>query len=209
MRSLVAYECGAVGPGKDCGYENVYLKAITGFPMAMEGKSAACAHLSPLGNIAAATADTWSNESVQNIKLLGGMAPTISLEQLAYDCRLFNLAIDDGREKANMLRDWLVRSDARSTRRHTSSPPPPRSKSAKAIVAAPDAYTASKAAANHDQPASQRPQRRRTEISRPRTPLAGYYRWALADLPEKEGDFISQQMGLLASDKFIPAEYGL
>ena len=70
VRTLVCYECGAVGPGKDCGYENPILKAITGYPMAMEGKTAACAHLSPLGNIAAASCDTWSNESVQNIKLL-------------------------------------------------------------------------------------------------------------------------------------------
>jgi hypothetical protein len=61
-RSLVAYERGAVGPGKDCAYENVYLKAITGHPMAMEGAEAACAHLSPLGNIAKATADLWSND---------------------------------------------------------------------------------------------------------------------------------------------------
>jgi len=50
VRALVAHECGAVGPGKDCAYENPYLKAITGFPMAMEGKTAACAHLSPVGN---------------------------------------------------------------------------------------------------------------------------------------------------------------
>jgi hypothetical protein len=28
-------------PGKDCGYENPILKAITGFPMAMEGKTSA------------------------------------------------------------------------------------------------------------------------------------------------------------------------
>ena len=76
VRSLVAYECGAVGPGKDCGYENPFLKAITGYPMAMEGKTSACAHLSPVGNVAAATCDTWSNESVQNFKLLGGMAPS-------------------------------------------------------------------------------------------------------------------------------------
>ena len=41
VRSLVAYECGAVGPGKDCGYENPILKAITGLPMAMEGKTSA------------------------------------------------------------------------------------------------------------------------------------------------------------------------
>ncbi|MDD5705453.1 MAG: methyltransferase MtaB domain-containing protein, partial [Kiritimatiellae bacterium] len=110
VRSLVAYECGAMGPGKDCGYENVFLKAITGYPMAMEGKTAACAHLSPVGNIAAACCDTWSNESVQHLKLLGGMAPTCYLEQLIYDCRLMNVAPADG--GARRLRDWLVRSDA-------------------------------------------------------------------------------------------------
>jgi len=108
-RSLVAYEQGAVGPGKDCGYENPFLKAITGFPMAMEGKSAACAHLSPVGNVALAAADLWSNESVQNVKLLGGMAPTISVEQLLYDCRLLNQARADKGD--SQLRDWLARSD--------------------------------------------------------------------------------------------------
>jgi methanol---5-hydroxybenzimidazolylcobamide Co-methyltransferase len=108
-RSLVAYEQGAVGPGKDCGYENPFLKAITGFPMSMEGKSAACAHASPLGNISSAFCDLWSNESVQNIKLLGGMAPTVFLESLAYDCRLMNQASNG---KALMLRDLMVESDA-------------------------------------------------------------------------------------------------
>src|SRR6516165_694687 len=112
VRSLVAYECCAVGPGKDCGYENIYLKAITGFPMAMEGKSAACAHLSPIGNIAAAACDTWSNESVQNIKLLGGMAPTCYVEQLIYDCRLMNQALAEGPQAALQLRQWMVDSDA-------------------------------------------------------------------------------------------------
>ncbi len=96
VRSLVAYERGAIGPGKDCGYENPFLKAITGFPMSMEGKSAVCAHTSPLGNIAAATCNLWSNESVQNIKLLGGYAPIVSLEQLIYDCRLMNVATKTG-----------------------------------------------------------------------------------------------------------------
>jgi methanol---5-hydroxybenzimidazolylcobamide Co-methyltransferase len=111
VRTLVGYECGAVGPGKDCGYENPILKAITGFPMAMEGKTSACAHFSPLGNIAAATCDTWSNESVQNIKLLGGMAPTCYLEQLIYDCRLMNEALADGRDAALLYRKWMVNSD--------------------------------------------------------------------------------------------------
>ena len=113
VRSLVAYEAGAVGPSKDCAYEGPYIKAITGYPIAMEGKSAACAHFSPLGNIAAAVADLWSNESVQNVKLLAGMAPTVSIEQLAYDCRLMNTASQDGRESALKLRDWFVGSDSR------------------------------------------------------------------------------------------------
>ena len=112
VRSLVAYECGAVGPGKDCGYENVILKAITGCPMSMEGKTAACAHLSPMGNLAAAPADLWSNESVQNIKLLGGMAPTCYLEQLVYDCRLMNQARRQGDATALQLRNLMVESDA-------------------------------------------------------------------------------------------------
>ncbi|HDK35907.1 MAG TPA: hypothetical protein ENG82_03275, partial [Bacteroidetes bacterium] len=89
-RSLAAYEHGAVGPSKDCAYEGPILKAITGYPISMEGKSACCAHFSPLGNIAGAVTDLWSNESVQNIRLLSGNAPAAFLELLAYDCRLFN-----------------------------------------------------------------------------------------------------------------------
>lgn len=112
VRSLTALEEGAIGPHKDCGYEGVFIKAITGTPIAMEGKSSACAHLSPLGNIAAAVADLWSNESVQNIKLLGGMAPTVSLEQLAYDCRLMNTAATKGKDTANLMRDLLADSDS-------------------------------------------------------------------------------------------------
>jgi methanol--5-hydroxybenzimidazolylcobamide Co-methyltransferase len=111
-RSLVAYERGAVGPSKDCAYEGPYIKAITGYPIALEGAEAACAHLSPIGNIAKATADLWSNESVQNIKLLGGMAPTVSLEQLVYATRLMNVASSHGKEQALQLRDWFVQSDA-------------------------------------------------------------------------------------------------
>jgi methanol--5-hydroxybenzimidazolylcobamide Co-methyltransferase len=92
VRTLVAVEEGALGPDKDCGYEGPFLKAITGIPISMEGRTAACAHLSPLGNIAGACCDLWSNESVTNIKLLAGMAPTVYLEQLVYDTRLFNQA---------------------------------------------------------------------------------------------------------------------
>ncbi|MCK5130497.1 MAG: methanol--corrinoid methyltransferase, partial [Clostridiales bacterium] len=74
-------------------------------------KTSACAHLSPVGNIAACVADLWSNESVKNIKLLSGMAPTAYMEQLIYDCRLMNVASGHGRKSALMLRDWLAESD--------------------------------------------------------------------------------------------------
>lgn len=112
-RSLVAFEQGAIGPSKDCAYEGPYLKAITGFPISLEGAEAAVAHLSPIGNIARAVPDLWSNESVNNIKLLGGMAPTVSVEQLIYATRLMNSASSHGTRAALTLRDWLVESDAK------------------------------------------------------------------------------------------------
>jgi methanol---5-hydroxybenzimidazolylcobamide Co-methyltransferase len=111
VRTLVAVEEGAKGPDKDCGYEGPYLKAIAGIPISMEGKTAACAHMSPLGNIAGACADLWSNESVQNIKLLAGMAPTIYMEQLEYDTRLMNCAIKGGKKEILQLQKLFVNSD--------------------------------------------------------------------------------------------------
>ncbi|MEP0765148.1 MAG: methanol--corrinoid methyltransferase [Fimbriimonadia bacterium] len=111
-RSLVAYERGAVGPSKDCAYEGPYMKAIAGVPISMEGRSAACAHLSTMGNIAQAVCDCWSNESVQNVRLLSDYAPTVSVEQLIYDCRLLNSASKRSHEDAVRLRDWLSDSDS-------------------------------------------------------------------------------------------------
>ncbi len=113
VRSLVAFEYGAQGPDKDCGYEGPFIKAITGAPISMEGKSSACAHSSPVGNVAGACADLWSNESIQNIKLLAGMAPTVSMEQLEYDVRLMNAAIAQGKEQALQLQSFMVQSDVR------------------------------------------------------------------------------------------------
>ena len=113
VRTLAAIEKGAKGPDKDCGYEGPYMKAITGTPISMEGRTSACAHFSPVGNIAAACADLWSNESVQNIKLLSGMAPTAYLEQLEYDTRLMNQAIQGGKGEILQLQKLFVNSDIR------------------------------------------------------------------------------------------------
>jgi len=108
-RSLVAYEEGATGPGKDCGYENVIVKAVTGYPMSMEGKTSAAAHSSLVGNVAAASCDLWSNEQVPNTRLFSGNAPAVFLEMLHYDTKLMNEASRTG--KALELRDLLVSSD--------------------------------------------------------------------------------------------------
>lgn len=109
VRTLVAHEAGAVGPTKDCAYEGPIIKAITGCPVSLEGKAAACAHFSHMGNIAMATCDLWSNESVQNVKLLAGFAPEVFTEILAYDCRLLNQALATNSEMA--LRQLLIDSD--------------------------------------------------------------------------------------------------
>jgi methanol--5-hydroxybenzimidazolylcobamide Co-methyltransferase len=210
VRSLVAYECGAVGPGKDCGYENPILKAITGYPMAMEGKTSACAHLSPLGNIAAACCDTWSNESVQNIKLLGGMAPTCYMEQLAYDCRLMNVARSHGTESAQQLQRWLVESDVATDPQAFILSPDCSVKLAQVIVDNRSHYHAGVAVA-----------RKAIDL------LSAAYAdgslhiepnevvWfdkmgeALDELPASESEFIAQQLASADGSRFLPEEYEL
>ncbi len=99
----------------------------------MEGRSAACAHLSPVGNIAAAMADLWSNESVPAVPLLSGPAPVASLESLAYDCRLMNVALAGGRER--LLRDFHVASDTPHSAQAALLSPEATIEIARAIVA--------------------------------------------------------------------------
>jgi methanol--5-hydroxybenzimidazolylcobamide Co-methyltransferase len=138
VRSLAAFEQGAVGPSKDCAYEGPVIKAITGYPISMEGKSASCAHFSPLGNIAAAMCDLWSNESVQNVRLLSGGAPEAFTELLAYDCRLMNTAAAKG--GAAQMRDWMTASDEWLSPQAAVLSPDATVKIASAIVTADTPY---------------------------------------------------------------------
>lgn len=138
VRSLVAFEQGAIGPSKDCAYEGPVLKAITGCPISMEGKSASCAHFSPIGNVAAAVCDLWSNESVQNVRLLSGNAPEAFTEMLAYDCRLMNTAAASG--GARQMRDWLSASDEWLSPQAAVLSPDATIRIASAIVDAPTHY---------------------------------------------------------------------
>ncbi len=139
VRSLAAFEQGAVGPSKDCAYEGPVIKAITGYPISMEGKSASCAHFSPLGNIAAAMCDLWSNESVQNVRLLSGNAPEVFTELLTYDCRLMNVAAAT-MGGARQMRDWMTASDEWLSPQAAVLSPEATIKIASAIVGADTPY---------------------------------------------------------------------
>ncbi|WP_323736105.1 methyltransferase MtaB domain-containing protein [Methanosphaera sp. ISO3-F5] len=108
-RSLVALECGATGPTKDCGYENPIVKSIASVPICAEGKNATCAHADLMGNLTAAVCDVWSNESVYNREEMGGPTPGVWLQSLGYECALMNTAKQIGTAKA--LRDSYVLAD--------------------------------------------------------------------------------------------------
>ena len=207
VRSLVAYECGAVGPSKDCAYEGPILKAITGTPITMEGKSASCAHFSPVGNVAAAMCDLWSNESVQNVRLLSGSAPEAFLELLAYDCRLFNKAIEVG--FAPQYQRMLVDSDVLLSPQALILSPESAIRVARAIVAEEGHYRQTVAAA-----------RAAVEIIREACASGQLSlppresQWLLrieegiANLPAQEDALIEEMSGTYAH-LFLPSSYAL
>jgi methanol--5-hydroxybenzimidazolylcobamide Co-methyltransferase len=108
-RTMVAYECGATGPTKDCAYEDPIIKAMTGVPIATEGKTSACAHSDLAGNLIAAVCDLWSNEAVEYHDMFGATTTSVFAEILGYDCAQFNTAIELGYQK--QMKEILVNSD--------------------------------------------------------------------------------------------------
>ena len=210
VRTLVAHECGAVGPGKDCGYENIFLKAITGCPMSNEGKSATCAHASPVGNIAAAACDLWSNESVQHIKLLGGMAPTCSLETLTYDARLMNEAAADGDDAKRQLQRWLCRSDASRDPQAFILRPDVAIRIARSIVDADDPYLAGVAAARTTLDELARGvEAGELRLSDRESPWVDTLRGQIETLPGSADELIAQQAPLIDASKCDLTQYDL
>lgn len=108
-RTLAAWEVGAVGPDKDCGYEGPICKAIAGKPTSQEGKGAQCAHCDMQGNLIAATCDMWSNESVEYHPEFGGSSVQCWLGNLGYEASLMNTSIQMKQDKT--LRDLYMFSD--------------------------------------------------------------------------------------------------
>jgi methanol--5-hydroxybenzimidazolylcobamide Co-methyltransferase len=207
VRSLAAFEHGAVGPSKDCAYEGPILKAITGCPISMEGKSASCAHFSPVGNVAAAMCDLWSNESVQNVRLLSGSAPAAYTELLAYDCRLMNVAARRGR--AAELRDWLSESDEDLSPQAAVLTPAATMRIAQAIVGAGSDYQRS-VAAGQAAVDELRDRLARGSLHLPPKELEYLRRIedVLANLPADE-DALSREMSEQYGHRFDPESYAM
>jgi len=108
-RTLVAYECGATGPTKDCAYEDPIIKAISGVPISTEGKASACAHSDLASNIIMAVTDLWSNEAVEYHDMFGATTTSVFAEILGYDCAMLNTALELGHQEA--MKEILVNSD--------------------------------------------------------------------------------------------------
>lgn len=110
-KTMVAFECGATGPGKDCAYEGLIIKAINGLPISQEGKTCQCAHADLQGNLTAQCTDLWSNESTEYHPEFGGTSVQCWTGMLGYECSLMNTATATG--KAKVLRDLYMISDRR------------------------------------------------------------------------------------------------
>ena len=110
-RTMVACECGATGPGKDCAYESIIVKAVNGLPISQEGKNSQCAHSDLQGNLMAQCCDLWSNESVEYHPEFGGTSVQCWTGMIGYECSLMNTATSVGRAK--VLRDLYMISDRR------------------------------------------------------------------------------------------------
>jgi methanol--5-hydroxybenzimidazolylcobamide Co-methyltransferase len=109
-RTLVAYECGATGPDKDCGYEGPILKSISGKPSAQEGKGAQDSHADLMGNLMAQVCDLWSNESVEYHAEFGGSSVACWLGVIGYEAALMNTSKQMKQDK--VLRDIYAASDS-------------------------------------------------------------------------------------------------
>lgn len=108
-RTLVAYECGATGPTKDCAYEDPIIKAMAGVPIATEGKTSACAHSDLAGNLIMAVCDLWSNEAVEYHDMFGATTTSVFAEILGYDVAMLNSALELGYQE--QMKEILVNSD--------------------------------------------------------------------------------------------------
>jgi methanol--5-hydroxybenzimidazolylcobamide Co-methyltransferase len=157
--------------------------------------------------VAESVCDLWSNESVQNVRLLSGSAPEAFLETLAYDCRVMNQALRSGRETE--YRDMLVESDIHLSPQALVLSPESTIRIAEAIVREGTAYRRTCAAAR-EAVLLIRDAVREDRLVLPKREL----QWldkiesALDSLPDAEEELISS-MSETYGTLFTPSSYGL
>jgi methanol--5-hydroxybenzimidazolylcobamide Co-methyltransferase len=206
-RTLVAYECGATGPSKDCAYEDPIIKSVTGVPISCEGKTSACAHADLCGNVIAAVTDLWSNEAVEYHDMFGGTTTAVFTEILGYDVAAMNAAIDLGYQKE--FQACLVNSDKYRGPHGFMLSPDNAWQIGKALVDNnASLYSRAKAAAQKcGELMLGDPLLKLTAFEK--ESLQGYMKDMKA-LPDKESDFIDMCLKKYKTVKgFIPAAYGL
>ncbi|AEG13701.1 methanol:cobalamin methyltransferase, subunit B [Desulfofundulus kuznetsovii DSM 6115] len=207
-RTLVAYEQGAKGPTKDCGYEDPIIKAIAGIPISMEGKTCACAHSDLLGNLVAAVCDLWSNEAVEYHDMFGGTTAAVFTEILGYDVALMNTAIKMG--KAKDLRDMMINSDKYRDTHGFILSPDNAYEIGKAIVSNAESYYSRARAAAIKAAELMRGDSKLLLSDFEKEVLESTYK-ALLSLPDKEEDFIAECIPVYQKQVkgFKPSNYGL
>jgi methanol--5-hydroxybenzimidazolylcobamide Co-methyltransferase len=138
------------------------------------------------------------------------MAPTCSMEQLAYDVRLFNEAIADGPVAAGFLQRWLVRSDIGLDPQALVLAPESAVQIGREIVGAPNPYRAGVAAglAAIDLIADAYKDKR-LQIPEREVCWLDSIQSALYDLPEDETEFVDTMMDVVDRTTFRPSDYEL
>jgi methanol--5-hydroxybenzimidazolylcobamide Co-methyltransferase len=184
------------------------MKAIAGVPISMEGRTAACAHLTSMGNIAQAVCDCWSNESVQNVRLLSAQAPVVSVEQLIFDCRLLKAA--GSPEDTRRMRDWLTESDAGLDPQAYVLRPDVVLELSREIVAEPTPYLRTRRAVLASVEALRNAhQKGSLQIPANETKWLDRLDRQANALPEDEDKFCAEMAVELADSPYRPEEYGL
>jgi methanol--5-hydroxybenzimidazolylcobamide Co-methyltransferase len=207
-RTLIAYECGATGPTKDCAYEDPIIKAMAGVPISTEGKASACAHSDLASNLIAAVCDLWSNEAVEYHDMFGATTTSVFAEILGYDCAMFNSSIELGYQE--QMKEILVNSDMY--------------RDSHSLILAPDnawevgnAIISNREKSNYASARAGAIKAGQIILGDPKMKLTALEKKALnaamkdlEALPDAEGDFIQQCLDKYKDVKgFNPASYGL
>jgi methanol---5-hydroxybenzimidazolylcobamide Co-methyltransferase len=207
-RTMVAYECGATGPTKDCAYEDPIIKAMTGVPISTEGKVSACAHSDLAGNLIMAVCDLWSNEAVEYHDMFGATTTSVFAEILGYDVAMLNTSLGLGYQE--QMKEILVNSDMY--------------RDSHSLVVAPDnaweignAITSNRATSNYASAKAGAMKAGQIILGDAKMKLTALEKSSLENamkdmeaLPDAEGDFIDMCLDKYKDvHGFNPASYGL